>query len=56
MFVNLKSLSDISYGIQDVSDLMSSIDLEQFEKLFLDNLNGEVNDDNFDEVYMSTVV
>jgi hypothetical protein len=49
-------LHDLSYDIQDVPDLMMSIDLEQFEKFFYDTLNGDIDEDAFKDYYQSLIV
>ncbi len=43
----MKNLNDISFCIQDTDELPINIDLEQFEKLFIDNLN-DLDDENED--------
>ncbi len=44
----------MSYGIQDRQEIQSSIEMDQFERLFFDNLNGdfteEVQDYNYNSV------
>jgi hypothetical protein len=49
-------LEDVSYGIQDRQEIQSSIEMDQFERLFFDNLNGdfteEVQDYNYNSVKM----
>ena len=44
----LKNLDELSYGIHDTPDIQSSIELDQFEKLFFDNLNGDLVEDDED--------
>ena len=55
--LNIKGLDTVSYGIQDTQQIQSSIEMEQFERLFFDNLNGdlteEVQDYNYDDVNFS---
>lgn len=48
----LKNLDELSYGIQDTPDIQSSIELDQFEKLFFDNLNGDLVE-NDEDLYNS---
>lgn len=50
----LKNLNETSFCIQDSDDLPTNIDLEQFEKLFLDILNGA--DEEEDEDALSEVL
>jgi hypothetical protein len=50
-----KNLEEISFCIHDTSDISNSIDLDQFEKLFLDNLNGGM-DEYDDELLISNLV
>ena len=45
----MKHLNDISFCIQETAESPLNIDLEQFEKLFIDNLN-DVDDENDQEV------
>lgn len=47
-----KNLDELSYGIQDTPDIQSSIELDQFEKLFFDNLNGDLVE-NDEDLYNS---
>lgn len=44
----LKNVNEISFCIQDTDDLPANLDMEQFEKLFLDNLNGKDNEEEDD--------
>jgi two pore calcium channel protein 2 len=45
----MKNLNEISFCIQDTDDAPTNIDLEQFEKLFLDNFNElDLNTDEDD--------
>lgn len=45
----LKSLKEISYGIQDRNDISSYVDLTQYEKIFEDALNCSNDYENEDE-------
>ena len=49
-----KNLEDTSFCIQDSAELSNSIELEEFEKLFFDNLNNDYDED--DEFLASNTV
>lgn len=51
-----KSLDELNYGIQEETVIDPRIDLEQFEKLFLDNLNADLEKSNLDELVSSNAV
>ena len=49
-----KNLEDTSFCIQDSAELSNNIELDEFEKLFFDNLNNDYEED--DEFLASNTV
>ncbi|CAF0975108.1 unnamed protein product [Brachionus calyciflorus] len=49
----LKALDDLDTGINDIPETDLTIELEQFEKLFFDNLNDEISNTDLDEFFDS---